>query len=81
MAHFRDDDAFPAPQRQTVFSPDLPRPFRPERFVISTELARKLARDGQAVSQIVHHADGTSELVLEPVEPDDTDEPVELGES
>ena len=74
MTHFRDDDAFRTPKPQRIFSPDLQRPFRPERFVISHELARKLARDGQAVSQIIHHANGTSELVLEPDELDELDE-------
>lgn len=58
MADFR-------PERRGA---DAPHPFRPERFVISSELAAELDDQGLAVSRVIQHADGTSELVLAPIE-------------
>lgn len=45
--------------------------FRPERFVISNAVARELDARGLAISRIVHHPDGSAELVLAPREAHD----------
>lgn len=43
-------------------------PFRPERLVITSDVAAKLDEEGLAVTRIIHHGDGTATLVLEPSE-------------